>query len=530
MNEIEILKTENQKLINTNINLKQIAKEQKAIILNEEHRFEIRFTKLLSDLFSPTQIDLILHPKKKVYKWLPSDIASAISLRSISPRTYTFLRETKKFPLPGLSTLRQWATTFELNPGILNNVLQLMKAKGLFANWKQPVFYDFDVQMKPELLFKIIHQLYNVGYNVIAIVNDMGATNMEFVGKNILIELIKINNGNDYRIAHKLGERHLLVEGTSRMNVKIAAQATKLIQLFNDWFDLHNSSHKYDHERPSFGLNIENQKNILLEMNVFISKMIVHGRNKGTLLPFQKGIIISNNSLLQLWDELKNNYDKNISYLTTRKFNQDLVENTFSYLKGMCGSASNNITVLDFKYSLRWYILGKHSNCIFTNNTNTECGIETSLLNEDECLTSQIIHNSDIITESYDLIELGEETTLVNKESLDLLEKFEMNVDSDNSFNQIEFQAAKYVAGYVANRYFSKYPQLIDPNGDEFSWIEHVSRGGLKIPSVTLMETAQIMEKEFQKLHGDNLSKITGVMNYLTNILWLKVSSKNIPK
>jgi len=63
-----------------------------------------------------------------------------------------------------------------------------------------------------------------------------------------------------------------------------------LIQLFNDWFDLHNSSHKYDHERPSFGLNIENQKNILLEMNVFISKMIVHGRNKGTLLPFQKGV------------------------------------------------------------------------------------------------------------------------------------------------------------------------------------------------------------------------------------------------
>jgi len=46
-------------------------------------------------------------------------------------------------------------------------------------------------------------------------------------------------------------------------------------------------------------------------------------------------------------------------------------------------------------------------------------------------------------------------------------------------------------------------------------------RGGLKIPSVTLMETVQIMEKEFQKLHGDNLSKLTGVMKYLTNILQL---------
>lgn len=49
---------------------------------------------------------------------------------------------------------------------------------GLFAKWKQPVFYDYDVPMKQELLLKIIQELYDVGYNVIAIVNDMGATNM----------------------------------------------------------------------------------------------------------------------------------------------------------------------------------------------------------------------------------------------------------------------------------------------------------------------------------------------------------------
>jgi len=63
-----------------------------------------------------------------------------------------------------------------------------------------------------------------------------------------------------------------------------------LIQLFNDWFDLHNSSHKYDRGKPSFGLDIENQKNILLEMNEFISKINVHVRKKETLLPFQKGL------------------------------------------------------------------------------------------------------------------------------------------------------------------------------------------------------------------------------------------------
>lgn len=148
-NEIQLLKDENERLIKNNLSLKHLVKSQKDLLLEEEHIFEVRFKKLLSDIFTPTQINLILHPLKKVYKWQPNDIASAISLRSISPRAYTFLRETKKFPLPGyksftynkhcynykfnhigLSTLRQWASTFELNPGILYNVLHLMKAKG----------------------------------------------------------------------------------------------------------------------------------------------------------------------------------------------------------------------------------------------------------------------------------------------------------------------------------------------------------------------------------------------------------------
>lgn len=103
-------------------------------------------------------------------------------------------------------------------------------------------------------------------------------------------------------------------------------------------------------------------------------------------------------------------------------------------------------------------------------------------------------------------------------------------VDSVNSFNQLEFEAAKYVAGYVANRYSSKYPHLINMNGDGSSWIEHISRGGLKVPSIELMETVETMEIEFRKLHGNHLSKITGVMKYLIDILLPKVSSKNIPK
>jgi len=61
-----------------------------------------------------------------------------------------------------------------------------------------------------------------------------------------------------------------------------------------------------------------------------------------------EGILVSNISLKNLMKDLKKLYG--VQYVLTRKLNQDILENLFSFLKGMAGSASNNITVLDFKY------------------------------------------------------------------------------------------------------------------------------------------------------------------------------------
>lgn len=117
-----------------------------------------------------------------------------------------------------------WASTFNLDQGILNNVISLMGKKalelseldklcviyfdemyvsnrididkkekqklgphkscqvvmvrGLLANWKQPVYYKFDQPMNQEILLKIISQLYKAGFMVTAIVSDMGSGNM----------------------------------------------------------------------------------------------------------------------------------------------------------------------------------------------------------------------------------------------------------------------------------------------------------------------------------------------------------------
>jgi len=49
---------------------------------------------------------------------------------------------------------------------------------GLIASWKQPVYYNYDTPMTKDILYTIISSLHSVGYHVIAIVSDMGPSNV----------------------------------------------------------------------------------------------------------------------------------------------------------------------------------------------------------------------------------------------------------------------------------------------------------------------------------------------------------------
>jgi len=99
---IEKYKLENEKLKNEQIKLKEIISIQQAQKQNLQDSlnkiygtFNLRINSVFSKLFSPTQIDAILNNNKTIYKWTPEDIASAISLRSVSPIAYRYLREKK---------------------------------------------------------------------------------------------------------------------------------------------------------------------------------------------------------------------------------------------------------------------------------------------------------------------------------------------------------------------------------------------------------------------------------------------------
>lgn len=126
--------------------------------------------------------------------------------------------------ISGLSTLRTWANKIDIHRGVLNSVLklleisgkgmshnekivvlqfdeikiaekieydiktdqiigphkqfQIVQARGLFAKWKQPIYCEFDQKITKEILFNLIIKLANIGFRVVACVNDCGPTNM----------------------------------------------------------------------------------------------------------------------------------------------------------------------------------------------------------------------------------------------------------------------------------------------------------------------------------------------------------------
>lgn len=142
--------------------------------------------------------------------------------------------------------------------------------RGLFAAWKQPIFYNFDVTMTSELLNKIIYDLETCGIHIVAVACDMGGKNAKVwkelcvtkdktffynplnstrkvwvfcdvphllkllrnhfldeglilsdgaaFQKNIIEDLLMKTQTGDLSITHHINEAHLNVTGRSRQN------------------------------------------------------------------------------------------------------------------------------------------------------------------------------------------------------------------------------------------------------------------------------------------------------------------------
>jgi len=63
-NDYEKLKSTNNELVQKNVEQETTVHSQQDWMVNEKLRFEGQFNVILSDYFSPTQIKMILNPKK----------------------------------------------------------------------------------------------------------------------------------------------------------------------------------------------------------------------------------------------------------------------------------------------------------------------------------------------------------------------------------------------------------------------------------------------------------------------------------
>lgn len=308
----------------------------------------------------------------------------------------------------------------------------------LFAPIKHPsnlkVFVFADV---PHLIKLARNNLFDSGFIV----------DGQLINKKILEELVALN-ACDLKIAFNISRAHLDVKGNQRQSVKLAAQVfsyrnakaieycgkqkyfshnnwqimSKVLHLFNDWFDVFNCQSKFGKHSGlrAYGVDLQKQDSILDQMDELVINMRTSKRS--TLLPFQKGILLCNRSLRQLFQYVKEKYSTDalkIDFIITRRLNQDILENFFSYIRAM-GHANDHPSPVELQNRLKWYILGKHSEHAFSNNKNTNNDLTSVSLMDVEDVhkkartsgCSDIQEDDDIAEEATLFMQLNETETL----------------------------------------------------------------------------------------------------------------------
>lgn len=254
---------------------------------------------------------------------------------------------------------------------------------------------------------------------------------------------------------------------------------------------------------------MENQNHVLQEMLQTAQSMRVMGRKH--LYQFQKGLIISSQSLPKLYGMVKEKYG--ISYIMTYRLNQDGLEHLFACLRQMGGRYEHPNTVA-VKHRVRIHLLGKDSALVgdkynldressdvnisegkFTDLRGNKSGnsvTDANSLERELCLSAMLFASLDENDES-----MADNTC--NDHELDNLPDRCQDLE-----NEMKSEGLRYFGGFIVRK-FPKYEFLGSnvEDGDN-TWIEHVARekGKLMKPSQYFFEQLKTMENLFTCHHG----------------------------
>ena len=180
---------------------------------------------------------------KRRLHWKAADVATALGLRCISHKAFSYVQETMMVPTPYIRTLPRSIRGFQVMPGFIEvsaqvldaavrtmtqleklavmcfdevglnarwcydqaavqvlqtGKMQVMMVRGLRGAWKQPCFSDCYRKMTPDLLASLVQ----MGLTVVACVNDMGSDNENMWRKSGL--------GDNCSIPHPAGNGKLV--------------------------------------------------------------------------------------------------------------------------------------------------------------------------------------------------------------------------------------------------------------------------------------------------------------------------------
>lgn len=347
---------------------------------------------------------------------------------------------------------------------------------------------------------------------------------------------------SDLKTAHRLSESHIYVDGFKRMKVSLAAQllsestaksleyfgnrgllqskewddTSQFFYLSDSWFDVMNSRAPYNQKvsRHAYGLNLETQNDILNRMIHSAKTLKVIGSK--CMYQFQKGLIVSSQSLQKLYNMVKKRY--NLSYLLTHRLNQDGLEHLFGKLRQL-GASYEHPSPVAFKHRVRAHILGRDSK-LLADNSNIEWkddDVSASLVNDISECSNNSVPTDDVSHE--DSLEHELCLSAMMFASLDA-EELEAADDTENSSvddvmapleleQEMKTEGLRYVGGYLA----FKFPQH-DFLGShvkigEGTWNEAASRSkkGLMTPSDFFFKELKKMENLFLCYHGESSLK-----------------------
>lgn len=466
-----------------------------------------------------------------------------------------------------------------------HNQLQVVMARGVACQWKQPVYVGFDQKMTKDILFDIIKKLDDIDFKTVCVVSDCGGGNVGLwraldinyenpvfslpTGREIVyipdgphtLKLIRnwlldtgflLNDSvinkkplealinkttTELSVCHKLTPGHLSCEGPQRQKVRLATQllshttATALkhykpiedirlledtsnfIELVNNWFDLINVSHPNNKTTPfkaPYGFFLEEQDALLDKMyKTFLSMRCV---GKFGLQIFQKAVLMHINGTKLL---LKMLQQSGFKYLLTSKINQDALENLFSQLRSR-GGLNDHPSPLNALFRLRMIILGKNPGIVSkqantTDNNNEEFMVAKSL--------KQIDLKIDIVKETHEDTESSTDT---------ISESSFTGIISEDK-NEMGRDAIEYLAGWVAKKFRQQFPELgstttqynaaQNENGHDYtmpSWINHLSYGGLILPSDYFKTHVFRIERLFKKITKQQIPKGPKVVKNLS--------------